>query len=43
MSELLSMAGGLKDSYSLSNKKKKNASSHGSSSILETTINLALN
>ena len=30
MSELLSMARGLKDSYSLSNKQKKNVSSHGS-------------
>ena len=30
MSELLSKARGLKDSYSLSNKQQKNVSSHGS-------------
>ena len=32
MSELLSVARGLKDAYSLSNKQKKNISSHGSPS-----------
>ena len=30
MSELLSVARGLKDAYSLSKKQKKNISSHGS-------------
>ena len=35
MSELLSMARGLKDSYSLSNKQQKNVSSHGSPYIFE--------
>ena len=34
MSELLSVTRGLKDSYSLSNKQKKNVSSHGSPCIL---------
>ena len=33
MGELLSVTRGLKDSYSLSNKQKKNVSSHGSPCI----------